>query len=335
MAHDIVVIGASAGGVEALVRLLSDLPGGLPAAVFVVLHVGRTRSILPEILSRSSRMPVIHAIDGAPIVPGRIVVAPPDAHLVLEEDRMCLSHGPLENGCRPAIDPLFRSAARVFGDRVIGVILTGALDDGVAGLAAVRKAGGAVIVQDPADATIPSMPRAALEYVPADFVAPLADIGGIISGLASDGVSRPPRVLRGRRRQDPESQPVQHFMLTCPACNGALWEVDDGGGLVRFRCHVGHWYTAESMLAEQADALDRAMWAAFRALQERAELQDRVAKAAEGRGQPHVAHQFRSRAERTRTHAETLRRVVLDTTGAIGAADEPDAAPELTGKEET
>jgi two-component system chemotaxis response regulator CheB len=335
MAHDIVVVGASAGGVEALIRLVSDLPSRLPAAVFVVLHVARTRSVLPEILSRYSHMPVIHAIDGAPIVPGRIAVAPPDAHVVLEQDRMCLWHGPEENGTRPAIDPLFRSAATVFGERVIGVILTGALDDGVAGLAAIRKAGGTVVIQDPADAAVPSMPRAALDFVPADFVAPLNDIGGILSGLTADGGAPSARVPPGARRADPETQPVQHFMLTCPSCNGALWEIDDKAGLLRFRCHVGHWYTVQSMLARQEEALDRALWAALRALQERAELQDRIANGADARGKAHVAENFRARAERSRTHAETLRRVVLDTTASVAEADEPDAAPELTGDEES
>lgn len=331
MAHDIVVIGASAGGVEALTRLMGDLPSGLPSAVFVVLHVGRTRSVLPEILSRHSRMPVIHAIDGAPIVPGRIAVAPPDAHLVLEEDRMCLWHGPEENGCRPAIDPLFRSAARVFADRVVGVILTGALDDGVAGLAAIQRAGGTVVIQDPTDAAVPSMPRTALEYVPADFVVPLEEMAGIITGLTADAAGSGTRPLRGRRRQIPESQPAKHFMLTCPACNGALWEVK-ADGLVQFRCHVGHWYTSESMLAEQAEALDRALWAAFRALRERAELQDRIATSAEEQGKLHVAEQFRVRAARTRTHADTLRRAVIDVTAGV-AADEPDSAPEPTPDE--
>ena len=322
MAHDIVVIGTSAGGVEALIRLVSDLPSRLPAAVFVAMHVGRTRSALPEILSRYSQTPVIHAIDGAPIVPGRVAVAPPDAHLVLEADRMCLWHGPEENGCRPAIDPLLRSAARVFGERVVGVILTGALDDGVAGLAAIKKAGGMVVVQDPADAVVPSMPRTALDYVEADFVAPLAEIGGIIRGVTADG-GQPERVLRGRVGEAPESRPAKHFSLTCPACNGALWEVD-AEGLMQFRCHVGHVYTAKSMLAQQAEALDRAMWAALRALQERAELQSRIAASAEDRGKPHVARQFRARAERTRTHADTLRRAVLNATEADASAENPD-----------
>ena len=318
MAHDIVVIGASAGGVEALKTVISAFPNGLPAAVFVVLHVGRTRSFLPEILSRHSQLPVIHANDGAPVVPGRVVVAPPDAHLVLEDDQMRLTHEAAENGVRPAIDPLFRSAARVFGERVIGVILTGALDDGVAGLAHIKRAGGVVIVQDPTDAAMPGMPQAALDAVTADFVAPLVDIPEIIRGLTADGLITTDRAIK-RRDKAPIS--VRNFTLTCPACNGSLWEVDDSG-VLQFRCHVGHQYSIEAMLSEQAEALDRALWAGLRALQERAGLQDRVAAGAASRGQVHLANQFKARALRTRKHAEVLRKIVTEASAAASAPDE-------------
>src|SRR4051794_24790246 len=183
---DIIVIGASAGGVEALSTLVAELPRSLRAAVFVVLHVSRGRSVLPEILTRAGRLPALHPADRDRIEYGRIYVAPPDHHMTLEQDTIRIVHGPSENGYRPAVDPLFRSAARVYGPRVVGVILTGALDDGTAGLAAVKEAGGVAIVQDPDEAFASSMPRSARAFVKVDHVLPVREIGALIAGLTNE-----------------------------------------------------------------------------------------------------------------------------------------------------
>jgi two-component system chemotaxis response regulator CheB len=317
-----VVIGTSAGGVEALTRLAASLPATFPAAVFAVLHIGRMRSMLPEILSRSSPMPVVHPADGDPIRQGRIVVAPPDFHMTLEPTRIRLIHGPAENGVRPAIDPLFRTAAGAFGERVTGVILTGALDDGVAGLVHVKQAGGLAVVQDPDDAAMSGMPRAALRYVDADYVAPLRDIPRILAEVVIDG-HRSALHGTGGMTMSGEGHQVyergRRSALTCPACAGALWELDDNG-LLQFRCRVGHQYSADAMLSEQGEALDRALWAGLRALEERAALHERMARLATERRHWRAAEQFRTRAEQVRGHARTLRGIVTDP--AMSTADE-------------
>jgi two-component system, chemotaxis family, protein-glutamate methylesterase/glutaminase len=185
--HDIIVIGASTGGVEALAAIARSLRPDLPAALLLVLHVpAQATSALPLILERAGPLPAAHAVDGEPIQMGRIYVAPPDFHLVCEQGHVRLVRGPRENRNRPAVDPLFRSAARAYGPRVIGVILTGALNDGTAGLMAIKRRGGIAVVQDPADAFFPSMPESALEYVDADYCLPLAEIGPTLTRLAQE-----------------------------------------------------------------------------------------------------------------------------------------------------
>jgi two-component system chemotaxis response regulator CheB len=181
-----IVVGASMGGVEALQRLAAGLPADIPAAVFMVQHIGRCASQLPQLLTLHSPLPVVQAGQGAPISPGTIYVAPPDHHLILERGYTRLTRGPRENWARPAIDPLFRSAARVYGRRVIGVILTGLLNDGSAGLHAVRAAGGRAVVQDPADAMAPDMPWNALRHAGADYRVKLADIAALLARLSDE-----------------------------------------------------------------------------------------------------------------------------------------------------
>src|SRR5947199_4217672 len=182
--RDIVVIGASAGGIEALGGLVRHLPADLGAAVLVVLHLApEHKSVLPRILSSAGPMPAKHAHNGEALVPNCIYVARPDHHLLLHESHIRVIRGPRENGHRPAIDPLFRTAAYTYGPRVIGVVLTGRLDDGTSGLQAVKECGGLAIVQDPADAEHPSMPRSALRSVKVDRTAPLGELGKAIMEL--------------------------------------------------------------------------------------------------------------------------------------------------------
>src|SRR5437588_1316031 len=185
--HDIIVIGTSAGGVEALVKLVRGLPADLPAAVFVVLHIpAHSPSLLPAILSRAGRLPAVHSTDNTKIEPGCIYIAPPDNHMLIEQDHICVVRGPKENRHRPAVDPTLRSAALTSGPRVIGVILTGALDDGTAGLLAVKRRGGIAVVQDPQDALYPSMPQNAIEYVDVDHIVPLSQMASLLKRLVDE-----------------------------------------------------------------------------------------------------------------------------------------------------
>ena len=214
-AHDIIVIGASAGGVEAISVVVSLLPRNLRAAVLVVLHVSRGRSMMPEILTRAGRLPAVHPDDGDGLQYGRIYVARPDYHLTVERGRVRVVQGPRVNGCRPAIDPLFSSAARAYGARVVGVVLTGSLTDGTAGLAAVKKAGGLAIVQDPDEAFASSMPDSARASVAVDYVLPLHDIGPLLASLTREQPDAPPAAypederapVQGRESDSPDMKP--------------------------------------------------------------------------------------------------------------------------------
>jgi len=280
------VIGASAGGVEALRTLVAALPADLPAALFIVLHVGSHKSILPWLLDQSEGLPVTHANDGEMFEPGHIYVAPPDHHMVIEPGRISLTKGPRENWARPAIDPLFRSAASVCGANTIGVILTGALNDGTAGLYEVAEAGGVTIVQDPAEALNPSMPRSALAHVAVDHCLPLAGIAELLTGLirsrAADAAQAPFDVPQERAQEgEMAAEFTKHVpvAVTCPDCGGALRR-RELGSLTQFACHIGHIYTAEVMLAAQFLTLERQIEAAMRSLGERAELCRQMAEKA-------------------------------------------------------
>ncbi|HYV65077.1 MAG TPA: chemotaxis protein CheB, partial [Myxococcales bacterium] len=249
--HDIVVVGASAGGVEALRSLVGRLPRDLPAAILVVLHVAPDhKSILPRILTGAGPLPAKHAKDGESLEQGHIYVAPPDRHLVVDDGVVRLTRSPPEGGHRPAVDTLFRTAARFHGARVVGIVLSGALDDGTAGLVAVKQRGGVTVVQDPEEALCADMPRSALENVKVDHCLPTAQIAALIGKLAREKVelhSPIPPLLEQEtnialdRRQEGETPPGEPSEFACPACGGVLNEVHDGH-ILRFRCRVGHAY---------------------------------------------------------------------------------------------
>jgi two-component system, chemotaxis family, protein-glutamate methylesterase/glutaminase len=284
-ARDVMVIGASAGGVEALKVIVRALPGDLPAAVLIVLHSSpQGPYLLPHILSKAGPVEVAQTVDGAPIEHGKIYVAPPDHHLLVKGTRISLSKGPKENRARPAIDPLFRTAAAAYGPRVVGVILTGMLDDGTAGLSAVKECGGTSVVQDPEDALYPSMPKSALQYVGADYTVSLSEIGPLLARLA-----REPTKLRETlpisRLNEIESRFVEmetmnmqdmdaigsHAGVSCPECHGPMWKIKDGT-LQRYRCHVGHAYTAQTMAEGQIEAQEIHLWQSLRLMKERVSL---------------------------------------------------------------
>jgi two-component system chemotaxis response regulator CheB len=343
--HDIVVIGASAGGVEAISTIVAELPRDLRAAVLVVLHLSRGRSVLPEILTRVGRLPASHPRDGEPLRYGRIYVAPPDRHMTIEGSSIRVQHGPSENGVRPAVDPLFRSAARAFGPRVIGVVLTGALDDGTAGMAAVKEAEGITVVQDPSEAFSPSMPRSVVEFVGVDHILPVKEIPLLIETLTRERAS-PASELRGPHLEAlepdlgpetipvyPEDRPGRVSVYSCPECHGTLWEVEEGE-ILRFRCRVGHVYSPDSMMAAQTDSVDRALWAALRSLEERAALTRRLAERARDRSHTGVARAFELRAAAAEEHAGVVKDMLLSRgTGHVvpdHTDDGGDRVPEVT-----
>src|SRR5215467_8584820 len=287
--RNIIVIGCSVGGVEALQRLVGGLPKDFPAALFVVLHLApQSTSVLPDILKRAGSLPAGHPRDGEMIRTGRIYVAPPDNHLMIEDGRVRIAHGPKENRHRPAVDPLFRSAAHWYGRRVIGVVLTGSLDDGTAGLLSIKRRGGITIVQDPADAVCGDMPRSAIETVQVDFIEPLERIPQLLEELAVVKVSENGTGKSSRLKKETdiaeldmnaiedENRPGTPSPFACPECGGVLWELD-GDKMLRFRCRVGHAYTASSLSVEQTEAVEGALWAAMRALEEGASLARRMA----------------------------------------------------------
>lgn len=320
--RDIVVIGASAGGVEALKRLVRALPGDFPAAVFIVLHLrSSSRSLLAQILDKEGVLPAVQASDGDRFEPGRIYVARPDCHMLLGRERIVLHRGPRENMSRPAIDPLFRSAAAAFESRVIGVVLTGTLNDGTAGLYAVKRCGGIAVVQDPADAEHPEMPRSALRDVAADHVVPLADLGPLLVRLVREPAGPGPWVPEAIRLEagiqmdgkagmgvDDALGKPSHF--TCPDCNGALWEIQDGKPQ-RYRCHVGHSFTARALMAGQSKAVETALWSALRALQERADLLRRMATEAHEQGRVRSTRMYEERASEYEQDAGLIRQVLF------------------------
>ena len=327
--RDIVVVGASAGGTEALTKLVRGLPADFPAAIFVVVHFpASASSVLPHILTRAGSLPAMHPDDGDAFRPGRIYVARPDCHLMIRDGRLSVRRGPRENTSRPAIDPLFRSAARTAGQRVIGIVLSGNLDDGTAGLLSIKQHGGVAVVQAPETAHYPGMPRSAIDHVPVDYVLPIERMPALLVELTSGQAATeevvpmdPDDSMSGDDEGlvDRQTQPGSPSTMTCPECHGSLWETREGA-LVHFRCRVGHAYTAESLLAHQADQLEAALWTALRSLEEHAALSRRLAARASGRGHSHSASAFTEQAMDAEHHASTIRNVLstgLNSQGGI------------------
>ncbi|MBC7767606.1 MAG: chemotaxis protein CheB [Phycisphaerales bacterium] len=307
--HPIIVIGASEGGVSALRGLHAALPENLPAAVFFVLHIGAHDSELPEILNGGGPLLAAHPNDGDPIRPGRVYVAPPDRHMMVADGAIRLTKGPRENFVRPSIDPLFRSAAESYGPGAVGVILTGGLNDGTAGLYEIKRRGGVAVVQDPSDATNPSMPRSALSHVAVDHCEPLALIPQllqrIVAGLIASSPQTPSEGLESD--MDAEYRHDQPVAVTCPDCGGALRQTQLGT-LTQFRCHIGHVYTAEAMVTGQFRAMEQAMEAALRSISERAKLCREMAELT-GAGQVFSA-QWRQAMDEAHESAAPLRELL-------------------------
>lgn len=302
--RDLIVIGASAGGIEALQDLFSGLPADLPAAVLVVVHMpaegGRA---LQRILSRSTSLDVCTATEGELIESGRVYVCRGDTHLLVGLGHVHVRRGPREHGHRPAIDALFRSAAAYYGPRTIGVILSGTLSDGTAGLYTIRTMGGLAVVQDPNDAVYDGMPRSAIEYVGVDHTAPAAELGPLLGRLASEEVpstgvpvhphlQREVQLVEGDIGEPIDDRPGRPSPWPCPDCAGVLWEIEDGP-ILRFRCRVGHAWAAGTLLEQQGEGVEGALWMALRALEDRASLSRRLADRAEANGRTISASRLR------------------------------------------
>jgi len=315
--HDIVVIGGSAGGVEALKRICEGLPANFPAAVFVVLHISPTsRSVMPELLSRAGPLPARHPTDEETISAGHIYVAPPDMHMLLRPGHVILRRGPHENRTRPAIDPLFRSAAVAYRSRVIGVVLSGLLDDGAAGLIAIKSCGGICLVQQPEDAMWPEMPRNALAHDHVDYSLPVADVPALLRRLVNQPPGPMPPIPRHLILEssiaaqeapvvEESTQVGRPSRLSCPQCGGVLNEVAEQG-TTRFRCQIGHAFTAETLVAAQDDELERALESALRMHRERVVLFRRMQEKSEAQQLSHAAARWRAGADESEHSAKVI-----------------------------
>jgi two-component system chemotaxis response regulator CheB len=321
--RDIVVIGSSMGGIEALSSMASQLPADLPAAVLVVQHTSAdSPGLLGVILSRRGPLPAVVAEDGMPIEPGRIYVAPPNRHMLATADGIRITFGPRENRARPAIDPLFRTAAVNFRSRVVGVVLTGLLGDGAAGLLAVQRCGGIAMVQSPYDAEFADMPQRALDRVGNAQKFDLDELGAALIRHCGEPAPEPPAVpeallieTRLTERQmgmeDWGSVPSRPTSFTCPECKGPIHEIEEEG-LTRYRCRVGHAYSTHDLLGDKGRAVEESLWVALQSLEERAEMLESMAADDRQRGWHRGAGSYEERAKETRVHAVRLRELLLE-----------------------
>ena len=331
MTHrDIVVIGASAGGIQALTTLVAGLPRDFPASLLVVVHIPPySISRLPEILSRSGPLPATHAQHGEVIEPGRIYIAPPDRHLLVRAGWIELSRGPRENHARPAIDPLFRTAARTYGRRTIGIVLSGALYDGSMGLLAIKTRGGMAIVQDPKEAIVDSMPRRAIERAAAEHILQVADIAAALTDLVrqpvtAQGGNSMVNTIDAEERleaviaedfveQASDGRTEETTLFTCPDCGGVLWQGAEGP-VLRFRCHVGHAFAPEVLLSQKSEELETALWSSLRLLKEKAtltqQLANRTRSSGNGTAATQAAERITDQAKLDERHAQVIQELL-------------------------
>jgi two-component system, chemotaxis family, protein-glutamate methylesterase/glutaminase len=316
----LVVIGASLGGVSALQQIAADLPADFPVPVVIVLHIGANSSTLPDLLAAAGPNTASHAQNGEPLRAGHLFVAPPGQHLLVNDGSLRLTQGPKENWARPAIDPLFRSAALSFGTRAIGIVLTGNLDDGTAGLQAIKSCGGIAIVEDPATAFAPSMPASALESVAVDYVLPIEAIGDRLQELTMQENRSSSSVPEQVRLEHAAASGTANVMkelqqiatpsaLVCPECGGSLWEICEGRPS-RYRCHTGHAFTLKSLKSALDHATEEAVWSAIRALQERALLSRQIAERRRGDVKSDEATALKALADADEAHAKKLRSII-------------------------
>jgi two-component system chemotaxis response regulator CheB len=324
--RNIIVVGASVGGVTALKDFVQSLPGDFKGSVFIVLHIpSYSETRLPWILSKAGPVNAVLAKDGEEIEPGKIYVAPNDHHMLLEEGKVVVKRGPKENRFRPSIDALFRSAAYVYGTRVIGIILSGLLDDGVSGLWTIQRLGGVTIIQKPEDAEQPQLPENALEYIEPDYQVGAMDIGSVIAGMIKEPVTERNKFTEEElkrlkmeviiaTRDNAFEMGIMNMgeftPFTCPQCHGALIRLVEGN-LIRFRCHTGHAYTASSLLAEVTESVEGLLWQSMRGMEETNMLLDNIADHFEDLKNKNAAEIFRARAKETADRARIIHDSVL------------------------
>jgi two-component system chemotaxis response regulator CheB len=325
--RNIVAIGASAGGFEAIKKLVAGLPPDLDAAIFVVWHMApEIRGVLPQVINKQKKLMAAHAIDNEPIAFNRIYVAPPDRHLIIEKGFLRVTRGPKENRFRPAVDPLFRSAAYSYGSRVIGIILSGALDDGTAGLWTIKSRGGIAIVQDPADAEVPSMPQNALSAVDTDYCLPVSAIANLLVELTSQPAGKlKPVDMEENKKTSLEMQIAENaegveravFEIgklspyACPECHGVLSVIKDGG-LIRYRCHTGHAYSADSLLTSITENIEDTLWSAIRGVEESIKLLNNLGDHYAEKNQPNLAATYFRKANEAESRAKILKLAVIN-----------------------
>lgn len=323
--RNIIVIGASAGGFEALKKLVAGLPSDLQASLFIVWHLpSDVRGVLPQVLSKLETIPAEHAVDKEPIVPNRIYVAPPNFHLLVERGRVRVTKGPKENRFRPAVDPLFRSAAYAYGSRVIGVILTGALDDGTSGLWTIKHLGGKAVVQDPNDAEIPSMPENAMREVEVDYVVPVSEMAGLLVHLTQEPLVASEVVMEENKQTEFEIKTAAEDSAfesgimkfgsltpyTCPDCHGVLSELKDGKRS-RFRCHTGHAFSSDSLLTTLTERIEDSLWNAIRGIEESVMLLNHIGEHFANLNEIHLAALYFKKAHEALDRIKIIRQAIM------------------------
>lgn len=320
--HHIIAIGASSGGLDVLRKLMSQLPADLPAAILVVLHTApNSPGMLGQILDTASPLPAANAEDGMPIENGRIYVAPPNYHLLVKDGRTRLVRGPRENLSRPAIDPLFRSVAVNYGPHAVGIILSGNLDDGTAGLWAIKQCNGITMVQDPDDALYPDMPFHALQAVQPDYCLALSEmshkLAEIVYEPAKEWVPVPKDIALELKMIEKGIHDVKltedwgaPIAVSCPSCGGPLWELKGEEQPARYRCHIGHGYTTRTLLEDQDETIEEALWVALRTLKERSKMLEKLADNETQNGRTRTAETFRENAVTTEKYAEALKKLL-------------------------
>lgn len=325
--RNIIVIGASAGGFEAIKKLVAGLPSDLPASIFIVWHMSPdVRGVLPQVLNRLETIPAEHAVDKEPILPNRIYVAPPNFHLLVERGRVRVTKGPKENRFRPAVDPLFRSAAYAYGSRVIGVILTGALDDGTSGLWTIKHLGGTAVVQHPDDAEVPSMPENALREVKADYIVPVSEMADLLARLTKEQASEISEVVMEDKKQtefEVRTAAVDNALewgitefgelspYTCPDCHGVLFTLRDGNRL-RFRCHTGHAFSSDSLLTTVTENIEDSLWDAIRSIEESIMLLNHMGEHFANLNETRLAALYYKKAHEAQDRADIVRQAVMN-----------------------
>jgi len=325
--RNIVVVGASAGGFEALKRLVGDLPPDLDAAIFVVWHMpADIKGVLPDVLNKQKTIMAAHAVDFEPINCNRIYVAPPDRHLVVEKGFVRVTRGPKENRFRPAVDPLFRSAAFSYGARVIGIVLSGALDDGSAGLWTIKNRGGIAIVQDPVDAEVSSMPENALRAVDVDYRVPVSEMGSLLGKITSEEIEEVKDTdMEENKKTGAEVniaindnafergifQLGQLSPYACPECHGVLSRIKEGT-IIRYRCHTGHAYSVDSLLTSLTEKVEDSLWNAIRGAEESIILLNNLGDHYAEINQPKVAALYFKKAQEAESRIKLIRQTVLN-----------------------